>query len=541
MLLSLIHVEEAPVPVVEANPRVVVIGSGIGGTASTLLLSHVGLPVTLLEKNTQLGGACAGYEKQGFHIDFSTHTFSRGSKGPLGEVLRRTGHDGAIEFLRTHNIAEFRYPARDGSGRVERVPFPSQAHRWPIMAIGLAKAMGLGPRDMIAGARLITDLMTMSDATIATWTDRSVPDYTAQFSHNPRLVGALNYLLTLFFVIAPVDTSAGEAIYCFQRMMRDNALSYPRGGSKTIPTTYCRLARDNGAQIRTRAGASKILIEDGTVRGVRLEDGSVIAADIVISTSSVRTTALQLCDPGSLPPDYLDAARNIKGSLSGVQLKIALNKRCVDAGILFGGHGHGRDLFNVEHDDFPHVFQQLSQGRLPDQMGFYCPVTTNFDPALAPPGHQLLTFLIGAPATDVELHDAAPLWEEAALNTVREIVPDLDEHIVFVDRTTTHWMEHWLGKTYGPAISTAQTPAQVGANRPSVSTPVRGLYLAGDGAGGRGIGTELAADSAMECAEHILTDLGRPIPTTWRTNRYQQPRLSHLLWNTLRPTSVTAR
>jgi phytoene dehydrogenase-like protein len=337
-------------------------------------------------------------------------------------------------------------------------------------------------------------------------------------------------------VIPPADTSAGEAIYCFQRMMRDNALSYPRGGSKTIPTTYCRLAERNGAQIRTRSGVSKILIEDGAVRGVALEDGSVIPADIVISTSSVRTTALDLCEPGSLPQDYVKRARAIKGSLSGVQLKIALNKKLVDAGILFGGHGHGKDLFNVERDDFPNAFRQLSQGRLPDQMGFYCPVTTNFDPSLAPPGHQLLTFLIGAPATDVALKDAAPLWEDAALNAVRDIIPGIDEHIVFIDRTTTHWMEHWLGKQYGPAISTAQTPDQVGPNRPSVATPVRGLYLAGDGAGGRGIGTELAADSAMECAERILTDLARPIPANWGTDRYRHPPLSRLLGNAVRPT-----
>jgi hypothetical protein len=39
--------------------------------------------------------------------------------------------------------------------------------------------------------------------------DQSVPDYIARFSDNPRLAGALNYLLTLFFVIPPADTSAG--------------------------------------------------------------------------------------------------------------------------------------------------------------------------------------------------------------------------------------------------------------------------------------------------------------------------------------------
>lgn len=95
--------------------------------------------------------------------------------------------------------------------------------------------------------------------------------------------------------------------------------------------------------------------------------------------------------------------------------------------------------------------------------------------------------------------------------------------------------EHWLGKAYGPAISTAQTPNQVGACRPSVTTPIRGLYLAGDNAGGRGIGTELAADSAMECAERVLADLGRTPPCTRDTDRYRRPTIRTLLAETLRP------
>jgi prolycopene isomerase len=44
-----------------------------------------------------------------------------------------------------------------------------------------------------------------------------------------------------------------------------------------------------------------------------------------------------------------------------------------------------------------------------------------------------------------------------------------------------------------------------------VWTPVRGLYLAGCNAGARGVGTELAAASAMECVDRILVDLGREL------------------------------
>ena len=72
-------------------------------------------------------------------------------------------------------------------------------------------------------------------------------------------------------------------------------------------------------------------------------------------------------------------------------------------------------------------------------------------------------------------------------------------------------IEKWIGKEFGPAVSTGQTPDQVGRKRPPVYTPVRGLYLAGCNAGARGVGTELAATSAMECVDRILADLGRDI------------------------------
>jgi prolycopene isomerase len=149
---------------------------------------------------------------------------------------------------------------------------------------------------------------------------------------------------------------------------------------------------------------------------------------------------------------------------------------------------------------------------------FYCPVPTNFDPTLAPPGCQLLTVCALAPTSDISLDDPGPAWEEAMLRSIRCVVPELDDHLLFVDRFSVGFIEHWIGKEFGPAVSTGQVPGQVGPNRPAVTTPIRGLYLAGCGAGGRGVGTELAATSAMECVDRILADLEQTLE--WRA----QPR-----------------
>src|SRR5438105_12367029 len=112
--------------------RAIVIGAVIGGTAATLLLATSGIGVTLLEKNRRIGGSCSGYEKRGFHIDIGTHMFCRGPKGPLGDVLRRVGEDGAIDFRRTRDIAEIRFPARSGErDDVTRIAVPSELSRMP--------------------------------------------------------------------------------------------------------------------------------------------------------------------------------------------------------------------------------------------------------------------------------------------------------------------------------------------------------------------------------------------------------------------------
>jgi prolycopene isomerase len=492
------------------SPHAIVIGAGIGGTALAALLAHAGLRVTLLEKNRYLGGVCAGYEKHGFHIGFGSHMFSRGERGPLGQVLKRVGQPGAIEFLRTDCPVELRWPDHAQPAGYSAVPFPIGLD--PLLGARLFREMGLSPSEIPA----VVQILAAGDADADMWRYRSLTEFIAHHTDNPRVAAMFSFLFALYLLVPPEQMSAGEVIHCFRRMTQDHNISYPRGGSQAVPLAYCRIAEDHGAQIHTGATVKRILITGGRAHGIELADGTRLDADLVISTSSVRNTALRLCDPARLPPSYVDRAKAVQGSLSVVQVKFALDTELVRPGCLIGAFDDTQDLLHAEGNLSTATFRDILAGRVPDALPFYCPVPTNFDPGLAPPGHQLLTACAPAPTSDIDLADPPAAWEEALTRAIRRIVPGLDEHILFVDRTTVTWMEHWNGKETGTVISTAQTPRQVGEHRPSVRTPVDGLYLAGDCAGGRGTGTELAADSAMECAEHVLTDLRRAAPASWR-------------------------
>lgn len=504
------------------TPRAVVIGSGIGGSATAMLLAHAGIPVVLVEKNSRIGGSCAAYEKHGFRIDIGTHMFSRGPEGPLGEVLRRVGRPGALSFRRTRDIAEIRTTV--GGEGVTKIRVPADRRRYLPFVLSLARAMRLPPLEVVHAVRMFTQILAMSDEEVEAWNDRTVEDFVTQYTHHTATITLFGFLLGLYFILPYWEVAAGEALWAFRKMVSDNWLSYPLGGASAIPEKYCAIARSMGAEIRTGSGVKRIVVKNGKAAGVELEDGTILPASIVVSTSSIRTTVLRLAGKEHFPSWYVDRALRLRGSQIAVQAKIALSKPLVSAGALVGGVGD-RDLgiFDLEPQDLKTMFNSVLEGRIPPVVPFYCPVPSNFDPTLAPPGCQLLTVCALAPTSDVKLTDPGAAWEEAMLQTMRRVVPELDQHLMFVDRFSVGFIEHWIGKEFGPAVSTGQTPGQVGKNRPAVHSPVSGLYFAGCGAGGRGVGTELAASSALECVDRIMLDL-RPHVATVQAVDAEAPR-----------------
>ena len=185
---------------------------------------------------------------------------------------------------------------------------------------------------------------------------RTLDEFVAQYtSTHPRL-GVFGFLLGLYFILPFWHVSAGEALHCFRAMAFDNSLSYPRGGSIAIPKAYVKLAQARGAELRCGVGVRRIVVKEGRVSGVALEDGTVLPATIVVSTSSLRTTVLHLVGPEHFPASYVDRVKRIRGSYIAVQAKIGLNKKLVSAGAICGGVGENVDLMSMSQRDIERMF-----------------------------------------------------------------------------------------------------------------------------------------------------------------------------------------
>jgi prolycopene isomerase len=486
---------------------VVVIGSGIGGSVAAALLQKAGLRTLLVEKNPRVGGSCSWYEKRGFQIDYGTHLFTRGDRGPLGVALRRIGAAQRVKFVRTEDLAEVR-----GAGL--RLILPAQAWRLPQFCVEAVRQLRIPLVELPRVVRLFYDLVAMRPDEIEAWDDRTIDAFIARYTDNQRLFGLLGFLLGLYFILPPWEVSAGEAILCFQRMVKDNRLSYPLGGASAIPRAFVDALQRFGGEVRTRAGAIAVEPLPGGGWRVVLKDGDELAARAVISTTSLVDLVEHLVGAARFPVEYSASVRAIRKSYVAVQAKVALPRARERVGCIVGGWARDPDFdpWNVTRADYEQTFHDLDRGRVPRVVPLYCPIPTNFDPSLAPPGAQLLTACAVAPTTDVArdvVGQRDRAFVDGLLGALRALVPGCLDEALFVDTMSTDALAAWIGKAGGPAVSTGQTPAQSGRRRPSVRTPLAGLYACGDGAGGRGIGTELACESAMECVQAVLGDFKR--------------------------------
>lgn len=477
---------------------VVVIGTGMGGCAAGGISALHGLKTLILEKNPRPGGNCSYYEKQGFKVDAGTHLFIRGNKGPFGDLTKRLGMGTPLKFIKTKNTVHLM-----GMNANIIVPRSPLEVMYKFIVPRLAWQVKIHPKHYPSILRLFKDILLMKPAQIEALDNTTVHDFMCRYTDSSEIRSMVGMLLGLFFILPPWEASAGESIWNLQKLSLEYNLGYPKGGASEIPKTFLKGAQDHGAKVRMKAGVQKIEVENGQVKSVVLEDGQRITTRAVISTTTIQDTVQNLTGEEYFNDDYVKMVKGIKPSWTAVQAKIGLKKKLVKAGSLVGG----TPLFMKEKftEELPRkVIKQLEEGEMIDMIPIYTPIPSNYDPSLAPEGCQLVTAVAVAPTLDIELKDSSSVWIDGLMNSLREMIPELDENIIFCDTWSVQTLAKWIGKSNGSAITTAQTPNQVRHMRPPHETPVKGLYIAGDcGGPARGVGTELACQSGMDCGDLV--------------------------------------
>jgi phytoene desaturase len=466
-----------------STPHALVIGAGIGGLACAARLVAAGLRTTIVEVGERAGGRCGGFREDGFTLDFATHMFSISRAGEVARAAALVGSP--VEFVVRDPVAQVWLGER-------QFPFPGRFDS-PLRLARLAWDVGIARRDTLGTLRHLASLCRGAPE-LAEDSPEDLRGWALRHTRNPGYHQLLNLLSFLAFVVPYDEAGAKEMARCFTRIVRGPGIGYPRGGCLALIEGLVRGIERRGGHFRFGQRVEEIRVDGGRVAGVSV-DGRSIDADWVFCNAGVRAT-VALAGADAVGPELAGRAATLTDSMAAVMLRYRLDRPVIPDPV----------LFVMPSTPAGRVCELIRAGRLEETgAGFYVTVPSNFDPALAPPGKQVVVAGTLAPA-EVAQVDRGRAMLTSMEGRLAQLYPELPGAIIDRQWVDVAAVARASGRRErGAAVGLAQTPAQTGPGRPHWQTAARGLYIVGADTGRGAIGTELAAGSGLDAAEHALS------------------------------------
>lgn len=449
----------------------IIIGSGIGGLSAGLMLAHKKKKVLIIEKNNILGGRISSYQKGDFQVDIGVHIISRSEKGPIGEVLRRVGIEDPIKYTKVRPVTSY-------NGEIFIFPHSLKGK--------------VSDKDYDAVMRFLKDIRAMSEEEVSKHDDMFVDELLSKYTDNTLIQACITNIVSIYLCLPAWKASAGEFMRCLRWESKEKSSGYPIGGCKVISDVYADGIKSFGGEILTNVAVKKINIENGKATGV-IADGEFYKSDIVISNADIKQTVTNLVGEEYFDEDYVKSISDLKYSWSGTILKLGLNKEITDI----------KMLTQFGEIDQKKYYEKLSAGIIPDELNLFVVIPSNFSPGIAPKGSQMMNIGTMIPI-DTPAETQLKL-EDAMFKTMEKYVPNVRDHIEWKNYMTVKDIDSIFGED-GAGIGIGQRPGQVGKKRPDIKSTVDGLYFVSAEAGGAGVGTEMAANSALEFIDEYFGD-----------------------------------
>jgi 1-hydroxycarotenoid 3,4-desaturase len=519
--------------------KVVVIGAGIGGLVSSLLLASRGLDVTLVEAGDAPGGKMRAVEVDGASIDAGPTVFTMRwvfdeilaevgsslqelvSLTPLSVLARHAwrGHD---ERLDLHADVE------RSADAIARFSSPAEAKRF-IAFCAEAKAIYRrleGPHIRSSRPSLVQMGADLGPGGIKALAGlgpfASLWQTLGRHFHDPRL----RQLFARYATYCGASPWAAPATLMLVAHVEQEGVWSIDGGMARLAQRLADLAASRGVRLRYGAAAQRILTAQGHASGVQLQSGERLGADSVVFNGDSNALAM-----GLLGEEVSGIARaplvNTERSLSAVTWAIHARSE-----------GFALSRHNVFFDDdyaseFSDVFKQR---RLPRQGTVYVCAQDRLHDDAPPAGRERLLALVNAPADgDTNSFDASEIepCEHRSLALLQHcgLKLDLKSRTQVLRRTPADFNRLYPGSggaLYGPATHGWMALFK----RPGAATALPGLYLAG-GSAHPGPGVPMAAMSGRLAAATLLAHLD----SISRSGRAQRVRIAG---GTSMPSAATA-
>ena len=464
--------------------KAAIIGSGVGGAAIAALLAKKGVEVQVFERNKFTGGKAASFEHNGFTFDMGVHFAARGPNGPLGEVAGKVGAD--LEFINHNPMFHLAWGDRSCTLPVEFTKLIPLAKMFMTSGV---KFKSYWPGFLIL--RKLWNAKTPDD--VKPYHRVPLKDFLYQYTDDPELHSLIAIICMILLTIPLEEASTGEFMWALSSTVRAASFAYPKGGFGHICNSYLSIVEKNNGSVHLNEGAQKIRVDNNRAVGIETEKG-FYPADIIISNAGIKRT-IELAGKSNFDSTFVEETSRLKSSLGGVTIKYALDYQPVDVPVT---------IYCEKYFDLVTYLDEIDRLKAPkENPPLFIPCPSLLDETLSPPGKHILIVGTAVPLNFKDVNLFQKIVENIE-KKVMEIFPGIENHILYKHTTELNYIKNMSGRHEGDVIGLAQSYDQVGIKRPQHQCSIDALFLVGSDVGGNGVGTEMAADSALKLEQLIM-------------------------------------
>jgi phytoene desaturase len=494
--------------------KAIIVGGGLGGMISALLLARAGAQITLLERKEELGGRLAYEQNERYRID----------RGPtivllpdmLRSIMREAGiADDEYELVRCDPMYRLHYP--DGF----------MLTKWSDTERMAQELERISSADSAGYRRYMADMEPLFRAARQAFLERPFLRKRAFFTaSNVKLLAKLRVHLNVrqlagryFADRRVIDAFSLQTLYVGGKPSGSPSLYtfipyaehafgiwYVKGGYASLAAVLQRALRRAGVAVRTGAEGAvrQITTHNGAVTGLVLEDGTRHTGETIIYNGDFPhlSAMLQGCK-------MVVDKRTYKPSTGCVLVYVGASRTWED-----DGRRAAHQFMMPEH--LAESLNEIEASRKFPDDGESLPAYYIFNPCLldetaAPTGETVLYFLIPAPIP-VEPHVGYD-WDAHTGSLIERVLADADARLFPGLLESMLWRKVRTPKAgadegwyKGGSFGIAPTVAQSGAFRPQFAPyKIKGLYSVGASIHPGG-GVPIVMQGAKMLADHLIEE-----------------------------------
>ena len=477
---------------------VIIIGSGISGLTSGILLAKEGKKVLILEKHFKAGGWTHTFKRDNYEWDVGIHYIGEvhNPNSPVRKLFDLVS-DGKLEWHKMGN-------------NYDRIIFPNKQYNFVAPREQFIQDMvGYFPGTENKMRKYIQMVDEAVKSGRSYFANKALPNWLGNFTYNKMTRKFFNHsdkttrevIMDIFNDETILGVLSGQwgdhglppghSSFAMHAMVVRHYLdggNYPIGTSRRIAETAVDYLHSMGGELYVNAGVDEIITHKGKAIGVRLEKGDEIMAPLIISSAGVMNTYGNFLRSNKDYSQMSTQLKTVTPTGSYICLYIGLNKSTEELQLsdtnlwIYPGYDHDKNVSNYQSDqeaEFPVVYVSFPSAKDPVYQEKY-PNNATMEAITLAPWNWWDKWENGAWKKRGDEYEAEKEnLSQRILSEVFKHVPKAKDALDYYELSTPLTVKSLANYPLGEMYGINHTPKRFKQRWLKPKTEIKGLYITG--------------------------------------------------------------